>query len=712
MRASFTRYGLGFARVLGVRLHPASIPAVVLALGLTTWACTRAGIFGTLEDPSLPDKITLSGTVCTDNPLEQRFPVKVIFMMDVSANAVAAAFPELGQLKTAALSDVVNLYGGAAEISFSMAMYDGETASVTMDEYTRDLQLLANAATRIGNPVNRPTSTQRRYDLALERAENLITGDLLTSDRGTRAKTRYVIVLYAEGPHTAGTRPDPDGGNPVPLTSTFCCNALCLPDQGGEGPINTCAAESECDLGCHYEREVRRIKDYVLDNGGADFVVHTAHYLPRRVMDPPDLSCGAGIGGEDQCAAEELLARMAAAGGGRYLQYRTTNEISFRSLEYSAANNVFVMKNLVAVNLSARPRPEGLLPDSDADGLDDAEEAVLGTNPLVADSDGDGIGDLLENLLSNLDLQQGRVDTPLACTNLILNKDTDGDGLKDCEEVLLGTDMTLFDTDADGFPDRMELFYGTNYLANDVGEDIDLDGARNGQELKQHTDPRSNDAKLRGEMSYLYSVVPQPIGKLLDVQQPRRISGVSTRQVSAATYPGAGVLRFNRGPQTLQWHDYGDPNFGPEVNVSERGRFTIHSAASNQNGERERSIEVEVIPQLLPPQDRLETMQVRETERQCIDWRIRNITLVHTSPRNIREEFQGNVSGNTGREGLNRIQLYFGEVPQNNPLSPGLFRVAEVEMIFIPPDTKSPDVAERNVVDPDFVLVGETQVTP
>ena len=77
------------------------------------------------------------------------------------------------------------------------------------------------------------------------------------------------------------------------------------------------------------------------------------------------------------------------------------------------------------------------------------------------DKDGDGLTNSEENKTYGTD--------PLM-------DDTDGDGLKDCEEILLGTDPTLFDTDADGYPDRMELYYGTNYLANDIGEDIDLDG--------------------------------------------------------------------------------------------------------------------------------------------------------------------------------------------------------------------------------------------
>jgi hypothetical protein len=53
--------------------------------------------------------------------------------------------------------------------------------------------------------------------------------------------------------------------------------------------------------------------------------------------------------------------------------------------------------------------------DSDDDGLTDAEEAELETNPFLADTDGDGWNDLTE-------IQQGTSTT---------NPDTDGDGIPD-----------------------------------------------------------------------------------------------------------------------------------------------------------------------------------------------------------------------------------------------------------------------------------------
>lgn len=63
--------------------------------------------------------------------------------------------------------------------------------------------------------------------------------------------------------------------------------------------------------------------------------------------------------------------------------------------------------------------------DADRDGLTDAEEAALGTNPAVADSDADGLPDRAE-----ADAYHTK---PLAA-------DSDGDGSSDGEEVRRGTD--------------------------------------------------------------------------------------------------------------------------------------------------------------------------------------------------------------------------------------------------------------------------------
>ncbi|MDH5513960.1 MAG: S8 family serine peptidase [Gammaproteobacteria bacterium] len=73
--------------------------------------------------------------------------------------------------------------------------------------------------------------------------------------------------------------------------------------------------------------------------------------------------------------------------------------------------------------------------DDDNDGLTDAQEQALGTNPLLSDTDGDGLGDFDEvNADGNPSTYQFGVDTDPN------NPDTDGDGDTDGFEVTIGTD--------------------------------------------------------------------------------------------------------------------------------------------------------------------------------------------------------------------------------------------------------------------------------
>ena len=90
-------------------------------------------------------------------------------------------------------------------------------------------------------------------------------------------------------------------------------------------------------------------------------------------------------------------------------------------------------------------RTDPLVADSDGDLLLDAEEIATGTDPMVVDSDGDGMPDGWE-VLNGLD--------PLADDAA---DDPDGDGLSNLREYALGTSPASVDTDGDGLTDRVEV---------------------------------------------------------------------------------------------------------------------------------------------------------------------------------------------------------------------------------------------------------------
>jgi outer membrane protein OmpA-like peptidoglycan-associated protein len=116
--------------------------------------------------------------------------------------------------------------------------------------------------------------------------------------------------------------------------------------------------------------------------------------------------------------------------------------------------------------------------DSDGDGLKDGEEVKkYNTDPLKADSDGDGLNDYEE--VMNYETNPNKADT-------------DGDGLNDYDELKKHkTDPNNTDTDGDGLNDGEEV---TKYNTDPTKKDTDGDGLKDGDEVKIHkTNPTKVD---------------------------------------------------------------------------------------------------------------------------------------------------------------------------------------------------------------------------
>jgi len=102
--------------------------------------------------------------------------------------------------------------------------------------------------------------------------------------------------------------------------------------------------------------------------------------------------------------------------------------------------------------------------DVDNDGLKDSQELRIGTNPQNPDTDGDTL----------LDLQEITIGTNP------LSKDTDDDLLRDDDELEIGTDPLNPDTDCDGLTDGAEIYY---YRSDPLNPDTDGDLIPDGTEV-------------------------------------------------------------------------------------------------------------------------------------------------------------------------------------------------------------------------------------
>ena len=108
--------------------------------------------------------------------------------------------------------------------------------------------------------------------------------------------------------------------------------------------------------------------------------------------------------------------------------------------------------------------------DSDSDGLDNACECTLNTDPGSSDTDGDGLPDGYEDANGNCRTDGLETQPTVA--------DTDSDGISDGDEVNAGLDPLNFDTDSDGLLDGVE--YQT--CLDPTKADTDDDGIEDGVE--------------------------------------------------------------------------------------------------------------------------------------------------------------------------------------------------------------------------------------
>ena len=134
--------------------------------------------------------------------------------------------------------------------------------------------------------------------------------------------------------------------------------------------------------------------------------------------------------------------------------------------------------------------------DSDGDGLTDQFEALLGTDPHQADTDHDGLSDAYETTVSHTD--------PLSA-------DTNHDGLTDSYEIAHGMDpghadvpaaaraagfggLGTVDSDHDGLSDAYEHRIGTDPFSADT----DHDGLPDAAEIAHGSNPLSVDSNHDG----------------------------------------------------------------------------------------------------------------------------------------------------------------------------------------------------------------------
>ena len=178
---------------------------------------------------------------------------------------------------------------------------------------------------------------------------------------------------------------------------------------------------------------------------------------------PAGLSLGR-VQAEDPDGPVALNTSLIGNAGNRFSLEANGTLLALQSFDYESDPNVFQLSVIVSDDRNASTSgtitvrvvnviedldedgfEDAFDPDLDGDGLSNADEELLGTDPRLVDTDDDGLTDAEEALLGT----NGNAE------------DSDGDGLADGAEIGIGTDPLLADTDGDGFGDEAEVQAGS-----------------------------------------------------------------------------------------------------------------------------------------------------------------------------------------------------------------------------------------------------------
>lgn len=552
-----------------------------IAAGLSSPGCADTDFFipNQFLEEVTDNRTSIEGTFCAEGADALNSFLKIMFIIDRS-NSMDVTDPNAQRITAA--QDVVLRFvedSGSLElrdgVEFAILSFFGNVVVHTRDDrglpgFTDDGALALGSLSQLAQ-----VGANTNYTGALAEALILLDRDMALLDEEARARTEYQIIFLSDG------MPFPDN-----------CR--------GEGNSGSAAVEGVrrlAGLATLYNTEVVFNTAFASDPG---------MFLPSsdvddqcEELDPFELNFNDSLGQETRA----LLDNMAANGNGQFQQFANGDAINFLSFEFAESRRIFALSNFIASNINARADVDQMTADSDGDGLTDEEEVVLGTSPVREDSDLDGYSDLIEFRfrLSGFD--------PLDPTDANCDErgrmDTDGDGLRDCEEQFLGTQRRRLDTDADGIPDLIEVIFGGDPNSatpvQDRQSDSDADGGSNADEMRWHTDPNNDDVAFRSQIAYEYDQEELPL----------------------------------------------------------------------TDGEA------------------------------CYDFEVSNVRLASTEAQNTLEDPEGLGRG----PGWNRTLLYFAQTPYDDPLGDPIYRVACVESRFLrDPDIKVPasgrfDIPERRPGD-------------
>ena len=451
---------------------------------LTT--CTGSYLYDERRNvqPPVDRALALEGRFCTIGTNEVIRPIKILIMMDASQSMRVT---DPNGTRARATVDLIQNLPNDPEIYISVMLFAGSTTAFLtksgLPSFDRVIDLTLNDRTQLVQRIlNFTTGTPDRdstdFVKPLRDAYTLINSDIAIARANPRsaqaaARAEYSVIFLSDG------HPDPVNQD----------------DELLRGDAVT---------------SIRRLR-YLC----SDVRVNTVHvFNPASPLPPCQLPTDGGLpdGGLFQCPQliveqdSTRLEQMAALGGGAFRDFQNNEPINFLNFRLGQVRRAYLTKDFIVTNFNARADSAVEDVDSDGDGLTDAQELALGTDPLNPDTDGDGFSDGVEVFFA----ARGGNFNPLrfdpGCPPNLRGVDTDCDGLLDCDEQLIGSNAESQDSDNDGMPDGVEWQLGTQAASDDRLLDPDSDGLLNFMEVRMHTNPLLADIQNLTTTAYRYDL--------------------------------------------------------------------------------------------------------------------------------------------------------------------------------------------------------------
>jgi hypothetical protein len=231
---------------------------------------------------------------------------------------------------------------------------------------------------------------------------------------------------------------------------------------------------------------IRRYADFKNNNEVIGTTLNTAYYY--TTFDP---------------VAEQYLKDMANDGNGHFTNVTTFNIpryfFAVPDLTASFVTQEIFVKNMNTVWATdpTNPLQKMLHKDSDMDGASDLQETeIFGSSPTERDSDFNQVSDKVEFELTGRacadpSCRPGFAEIFPSCgaDPVYRAADDDGDGLNNCEETLLGSEVSEFDSSSDWIPDILGFYAGMPFTRGSQAAllDPDVDKVTNIEEIRGNT---------------------------------------------------------------------------------------------------------------------------------------------------------------------------------------------------------------------------------